>query len=269
MTFSLPAGTRRIGAVLSAVIILCGCFEYEEEITLEKDGSGTVRIRARIDAEAAAVYQGGSTEKGQPPVNKGMINALSFGSRKAELGPTTIDREPKAWVYDVTLYFDDVESLANVKFFRSRKLVYRYVTAKEVRFGQSVVPTLLDLMKTQAETFQDNDYAYSFLQAIENDALKKMLAGARLTYTVIMPGTSAVGNTSDINDLGANKVSGQWSYTLGELAESELTERLNLRSTLPPEKGFTQLVILLLLASVVGILVTAIRLLLIKMKGGT
>ena len=89
---------------------------------------------------------------------------------------------------------------------------------------------------------------------------------ANLIFTVLTRGISATGADKD-DSPALNRIRAEWSFIAGDLAANEEGEKMEILVRLPPEKGFTEVVMVVLALSVIGILVPAIRLVIMKIQG--
>jgi len=259
----------RLAALALLLSALWGCLEYKEVVTVTSDGSGTVEIDATIPERIAADYRTGTyTGKTPAPVREGVIQQWFTGSTGARITDLQVELINNVWTYRVTLDFDSIRSLARVKYFKGRNISVSYPSAKELRFRQEIWPTLLQMAKDQAKLLSDDAYVPEFLAKVDTDGFRPLLADSKLKYQVVMPGLSAQYNgtyTLEAND----NIRATRDLTMAVAADQTAKEVMDIRATLPPEQGFTPVVVLLLLASLAGILVTAIRLLVLKMRGVT
>ncbi len=266
----VPSGKLSRARALACVLFAlsaCGCFEYTEEIFLNKDGSGTVTITGWIDGEAArAFYASEEASAVMPPVSRGIANAMSAGSEKVTIADFVSTLEAGRWQFEVTLDFADLDSLNRVKFFRQREFSLTYVTAKQTRFRGYPKPTLLQTARDMAEVYRDNPYSENFLAAGETD-IRKLVAGAPVVYKVTMPGSRVTGNAESTDrDPREGTVTAVWEYTLGEMISQEKPPRFELTVDLPAIQLFRAAVVILLILSLVGVLVPAIRLVILKLQ---
>ncbi|MHC4711877.1 MAG: hypothetical protein ACYTAN_01225 [Planctomycetota bacterium] len=263
-------GTRSCARALACILLAlaaCGCFEYTEEITLYKDGSGTVNITGWIDGKVAAdFYTSDEVKKIMPPVTKGIANAMSAGSEKVVITDFVSGLQAGQWRFEVTLEFADLDALNKVKFFNQREFSLTYVTAKQTRFRSYPKPDLLQTARDMAQVHKDNPYSKTFLEAEEVD-LRKLVAAAPIVYKVTLPGSKVRGNaeTTD-HDPREGTVTAVWEYTLDEMISQEKPPRFELTVDLPAIQLFRTAVVVLLLLSLIGILVPAIRLVVLKLQ---
>ena len=265
---------RRLLRLICLVLMLpavYGCFEYAEVIRIKADGSGTVEINASVPEAVAATYRVGSFS-GQvpPPVSEGIVQKLMVGSRGVNISACDIELEGGVWKYNVFIDFDNVRSLAQTKYFKQRNLSLHFSSAKELHFRQDIYPSLVQMAADEAKTTAFKEYPYSkpFLAAVEAPDFKDVVANAKIRYSVVVPGIRILsGFDGDTDILSDGLISAGKDYKITDFMQANIKQLMDFRTVLPEERGFTPLVIALLLASIVGILVPAIRLLLIKARG--
>jgi len=112
-------------AAMSAT--LCGCFDYEEDLVLNADGSGTIRIHISMEEQqaiiatmvmAAAAHgkdEGSGEEAGVAMLAKPQIEeSLRARGSKAKLIAHTLTVDEGYYVWDMTFSFSHVNDLAQV-----------------------------------------------------------------------------------------------------------------------------------------------------------
>lgn len=272
MSFSKMPGRLRMSAAVLAAVVLCGCFEYTEEIDIQADGSGVVTISGWIDAGVAERFKTVDEEDSEPisPIRRGTINALTTGSANVDLDESVFELDALAhrWNFRYTLYFDSIRALANVKFFEGRNLSLRHPSLREVRFKAGITPSLVEMAvaRAQSAAMENDAYAPGFLAASKTPDFQNLFSDTKLTYIVTMAAETATG-APEISTLPGNRVRCTWQYTMKDLAGDEAPPALLIDAMLPAEGGFRGFVTLVLLASVVGILIPAIRLVITKIQG--
>jgi len=261
---------RVVCAVFAAVLCLaaCGCFEYNEEIRLNEDGSGTVRVHGWIDYETASgFYSGAEDEQVLPPVTAGTVKYLITGSSKVWADEVTVVPEGGKWTFDIRVSFADIDELKKTNYFRQRNPSLAFRHAKELRFSCRATPTPVEMAKDYAEVYKDNPYSEKYIEAYGGERFSRLTNQADFDYVVSMRAADAAGNAQSVEAVEKNRIEGRWHFEARELLDAEKTVSLDLIATLPPERGFTEIVILLLLASVAGIIIPAVRLVIPKMQG--
>lgn len=258
----------RFAVFLAACVLFCGCFEYNEEIRFNDDGSGTVRVYGWIDYEIAKrFYSGEEDQQVMPPLTAGMVDYLAVGSRKVDVEEVSVVPEGGKWVFDITLAFADMEELRKTNYFRQRGVNLTFQTAKKLRFTGKATPSPIEIAKDYADVYKDNPYSVKFLEMYGTNEFKALIEPGKLTYMVAMRGAKAVGNADRIDTTTKNTVEAHWSFDIDDLIDADSPVKLQLTTTLPPERGFTEVVVMLLVVSIVGILVASIRLVILKMQG--
>lgn len=260
----------RFAAVLAACLLLYGCFEYNEEIRFNSDGSGTVRAHGWIDYEVAnRFYSGEDDQQVLPPITTGMVNYFAVGSRKVSIEEVSVMPAGGKWVFDITVAFANVEELRKTNYFRQRAVNLAFQTAKKLRFTGKATPSPLEIAKDHADVYKGNPYSAKFIEMYGTDEFKALAELGSLTYMVAIRGANAAGNADRVETTDQNTIEAYWSFNAGDLIDVEIPARFQLTTTLPPERGFTEVVVVLLVASIVGILAASIRLAMIKMKGAS
>jgi len=268
MKLSILRSHKILGLAAAAALVFTGCFEYTEEIEINQDGSGTLTVHATIDAEAAAGFRGElEGEKVPPPVSIGAIRDRLVGSSQVRLQSDNIRLEGENWVYDVVVSFENIEALGSIRYLDRRNIRYGYPEPKKIRLSMRLQPDIVREALDAARTYESDPYAEKFIEAASEENFIDRVANAPMTYRVTMQGAGGVGNADEIRPLPDDRVRGTWEYKAGEIVGKETPRELQLTATLPPERGFTPLVVIVLLASVAGILVPAIRLVILKVRG--
>ena len=260
----------RLACLAALVAALSGCFEYKEVMTVTSDGSGTVEINATLPEDVAAKFRKGTfTDQVPAPVRAGVIQQLMTGSARVRMTFCDVTLENNVWTYSIKVEFDNVRDLSAVRYFKGRNLTFAFSAAKELHYREEIYPSLLQMAKDEAKVISDDAYAEGFLAVVDSpDFAKTYLENARLTYEVVMPGINVTSDgKSEI--LPDDRVRVTKEYKITDFLKTDVRQSMDIRTGLPAEKGFMPVVVILLLASVVGILVPAIRLLMLKSKGAS
>lgn len=259
----------RVLAVALFALCACGCFEYNEVITLNRDGTGTATISGWIDANVAeSLYSGEEGRQVMPPVTEGIARDMSVGSEDVRVASFSCTLESGRWHYDVTIEFANLDALSDTVFFRQREMSLTYVTAKQTRFRCYIRPSLLQMARERAEKYTDNPYSEKLLAAIDSDDFKKAVADVPMTYKIVLPGVKISGNAARTDsDPSGDAVSAVWEYRLGDILTPDKAPRFELTMDLPEIQVYRIIVIVVLLLSLIGVLVPAIRLVILKLQG--
>lgn len=266
-----------VSVCVLAAMSLSGCFEYKETIDIARDGAGTVHITGWIDAKLARSFYTPleNADEGaphRPPISKKLANKMAGGSSNVQLTDFNIELDDGKWVFDATLKFETLKDLAKIPLFKNRKPLLTYVTPKEVSYRRHLKTTLTGLMLEVAKDLKptENTYVVKFTGAMSDEKFAKEFAAnyaqANVIFTVLTRGTSATG-ADIVTYPELNRVRAEWSFLAGDLAANEEGEKMEMLVRLPPEKGFTEVVMVVLALSVIGILVPAIRLVIMKIQG--
>lgn len=274
----MPEMTRhlvsRLAGILMSAVLCCGCLEYKETLTFNKDGSGSVEITLSIQEQVSSSFLSDEVRlsgKIPPPLKEPAIRAQFYGSRAVNVSACVVPTRPEdgAWKYIIKADFENIGSLSATKYFKQRGLLLAFSGPKELHFRESFTPSLLALATAEAKNLANDPYAASYLASVDAPDFVKTLQGAKLRYEVVVPGERAVQpveGTAEVVEGGFVKVSRE--FQLSDFANRNATQSLDVKSVQPEEEGFTPVVVLLLLLSIVGILVPALRLLLLKVQGG-
>jgi hypothetical protein len=116
-----------IGLLAAMAVTLCGCFDYEEDLVLNVDGSGTIRMRISMEEQqaiiatmvmAAAAHnkgEGSGEAAGVAMFAKSQIEeSLRTRGSKAKLIAHTLIVDEAYYVWDMTFSFSHVNDLAQV-----------------------------------------------------------------------------------------------------------------------------------------------------------
>lgn len=225
--------------VLAAVIVVTvsGCMDYEEEITLARDGSGTVRIHYYMDESMAQMMAGETTPF---PFDEASIEAI-FKDAPVKLVKSEVYTENEQKHVVLVIEFPDLEKLQECQFFADR-------TISMVRRDDGAIEFRMVITKGEAEVaaagaeesvseesvdgefgLDDTDWVeeggeeeYSLPEDAEFDAeMEKMaeemtqalLAGHSFKYSLNVPGEIIEAN-------GGGVVKGRqvtWEFPLTEL----------------------------------------------------
>ncbi len=266
-----------VSACVLAAMSLSGCFEYKETIDIARDGAGTVRITGWIDAKLARSFytplrDADKSAPSRPPISKKLATMLAGSSKKIQLTDFEIALEEGKWKFDATLKFETLKDLARIPLFKDRKPLLTYVTPKEIRYRRHLKTTLMEMVLEQAKNLKSTEstYAVKFAKAMSDEKFAKEFPAnysqANLIFTVLTRGISATG-ADKVDSPELNRIRAEWSFIAGDLAANEEGEKMEILVRLPPEKGFTEVVMVVLALSVIGILVPAIRLVIMKIQG--
>ena len=163
----------------------------------------------------------------------------------------------------------NIRDLSAVRYFKGRNLTLAFSGAKELHFREDIYPSLVQMAKDEAKVVTDDAYAEGFLAVVDSpDFAKTYLESAKLSYEVVMPGIDVTsdGKTEILPD---DRVRVTKEYKIADFLKTDVRQSIDIKTGLPAEKGFLPVVVILLLASVIGILVPAIRLLMLKSKGAS
>lgn len=259
----------RLSAIALLLPLLLGCFKYKETITVFPGGNGDVVITASIPEKAAATYCDMTKVQGEvpPPITSGLIGLLMFGP-DVQVSENDVALRGDNWEYNVKVEFGSIEALSRVKYFKDRGLKKEFTGGKKLKVSESITPNLVLMAKNQAKLMVDNPYAGPFMAVVDSDDFHNVTDDAALTYELVLPGTepetSAGGRTEPKPD---DATGASWNFTMSDLQQLKSPPSLYLTVSLPGEHGALSVVITLLLASIVGILAPAIRLIMVKTKG--
>ncbi len=259
----------RVGVVTVVCLALNGCLEYNEEIRLNPDGSGTVRVHGQIDYNAAMRYYDGPSDPVRPPLTRAIVDSLLVGSEAVSISEISVLPEAGRWVYDITVYFSSISELARTSYFRNRAISVGLESPRELGFSASVSPTPFEVARDHAQTFRDNPYSAGFVEAYDTDQIRTHIERSRLSYLVSMRGIEGTGTADIVQPVRGGLVEARWQFAAAAVLNGRRDARLQLTTRLPGERGFTEVVILILLASVIGIIVAAVRLVILKMQGAS
>lgn len=105
-------------ALLGAAVMLYGCIEYEEDLVLNADRSGTVKVKYAMSEQLAAMMAmgAGDQDKGELPVDKEKVEKLFSGKEGLKVSNISVELKEKKKVVSFTVAFDDVDNLAKSNF---------------------------------------------------------------------------------------------------------------------------------------------------------
>jgi hypothetical protein len=264
----------RLAIVVVSALVCCGCLEYKETITFNKDGSGSVEITLSIQDSVASSFLSDEVKasgKIPPPLREPSIRSQFYGSKSVFVSTCVVPTEPEngVWKYHVKAEFDSVGSLSVTKYFKQRALLLAFSGPKELHFREDFTPSLLTMTTAEAKNLANDPYASSYLASVDAPDFAKTIQGAKLTHEVVVPGERAVQPVEGMTEVlpgGFIKVSRDFQLT--DFLNKNARQYLDVKTVQPQEEGFTPVVVVLLLLSIVGILVPALRLLLLKVQGG-
>ncbi|UCH77282.1 MAG: hypothetical protein JSU81_05950 [Candidatus Coatesbacteria bacterium] len=196
--------TVALGGVLA---LGAGCISYEVNLSLEKDGSGTVVVDTWVD------YLG--EEEGDQEVAEAPEISEEMGPAFAELEGVTVEEnwartegegDDRREHTHLLLAFEDVEILSGQGIFENQDLTFEkkgkeYVFTHEIRNVRE---------QPAAETAEESSE--------ENEELARALfEGYTFTYTVVMPG-----DVTDTNGIVADDGrTVTWEWPLYDFAQQE------------------------------------------------
>lgn len=261
-------GAARLAVVCILAAGALGCFKYRETINLQRNGSGTVEIEATIPESVAKGYRAEDAEQ-VPPVSAGYISSKLFlGSDRVDVTTSTVELRDDQWYFHVVASFKSLQDLNRVRFFRDRAMRLDPEANNKMRFAEVLKPDLIKMAKDESSRVADNPYVAYFLAVLESTTdWKTKMGTAELTYEVVMPGATASAPSGRVEGLPEERVKATWNFTLIDVLNAQTPPGIAMVIDLPAEKGPMTLIIVLLLASMVGIVVPAIRLLMLKSKG--
>jgi hypothetical protein len=267
---SFPRFSRlfAIAACLAAVVLTGGCFEYNEEISLRDDGTGTVHIHGWIDGEVIKdLYTGDPDSPPTTPMSAGVVTQLIAGTTGVEREEFSMVRDGDRWAFDTVIAFTDIKSLAKTSYFKWRKLSLKYSGAKEVTFRSTIEKNLLAMARDRHDLYEQGPYGEKFLAAVDTPEFLAKVAEGTLTYTFELEAALAEAQDGAVSPVGNGRQVAKWQYKMADILAAEQPPTQKLFAVLPQEENFAEVVMLILVLSIVGILVSAIRLLMLKVKG--
>ena len=246
-----------------------GCFEYKEVLTLKDDGSGTVHITATVPESTAAQFRTEESEGKTPaPVRAGVIQQMMVGTRNARLARCDVTLENGLWTYDVIVEFTNIRELTKVVYFKQRNVRVELATAKEMRFHEEIRPSLVQMAKDQAKVLTEDAYSKALLDKAEKPVFQALVESAKMTFEVVLPGIGATFEGQyfiEKDERGESMIRATKEFKQSDFAPTATNPVFDVTAIMPPERGFTSLVVLLLLASLVGAVIPALRLFVLKM----
>lgn len=268
MRSARPARSVFLALAIAAAALMCGCFDYKERMEIKSDGSGTVTINAWISGDMATKLRSTTATSGEttlpPPVSKGMINKLMEGSAGIKTD-TRIEFANDRWTYNIVITFDNVSSLAKTRFFKMRKMEMGFLSGKELMFQESF-PSFMDLARDEATLLTSDMYSEGFLAALGTPAFRDALGAGTLAYEASIPGRTGT-VTGGVYDIPApDTVRGKESFKMSDIMAATTPATMKIISQLPV-RNFSGFFWILLLGSLIGIAVPAVRLILLKKKG--
>jgi hypothetical protein len=265
----------RLCVLALALPLVWGCYKYKEMITIEQGGKGTVHITASIPEKSSkdVVYYDSSkiTGKVPPPITAGLIENMFLGSKQVKVASRVISPEPVdgQWQYDIIVEFASVDALKLTRYFSNRAISLSFPGGRQMKFTEKLSPTLIEMAKAEAKSLPKDAYAPMFLVTASAPDFNDVVGSAEVSYGITMPGIDAsVDPTAQCTVAGNpdNTTTATWNYSAKDLSAMTPPPTLSMAVALPAERGFMPIVIVLLLASVVGILAPAIRLLMLKSR---
>jgi len=259
----------RLAAIASLLPLLLGCFKYKETITVLPGGNGDVVITASIPEKTASTYRDPTKVEGEvpPPVSKGLIEQFMLGSKDVRVAESDVALNGDNWEYNIKIEFGSIDALSQVRYFKERHLKKEFTGGKKLKVSEDITPTLLLMARNQAKVMVDNPYAGPFLAVVDSEDFHGA-DDASMTYEIVLPGAepeAATGGKTEPKPDDATSAS--WTFAMSDLLQLKSPPNLYLTVSLPGEHGAMAVVITLLLASLVGILAPAIRLIMVKSKG--
>jgi hypothetical protein len=182
--------TRRWGWLLvsSALLALAGCIKLDQTLTLNADGSGSLRLRYGMSEDTIAQWEAmeqmavlsgqRSPPKRHMPLDfdLGQVRAELDAHRTAGVGLTTLSSEVvEGWRFiDLEVAFEDVRALKRVRLFKGSRLAIRPMGRDDYRITQE---------GGASARLWDDAAGRQLLEQIPG-----MLAGLRVVQTLVVPG---------------------------------------------------------------------------------
>ena len=188
--------------LVTVAVLFSGCVDYTEELWLNEDMSGTIKMDIVIDEKLATL-----TEQERPDniFSEGGIRSRFSNVRGVELVGAEAHTEGDKRVSTCTLKFDSIESLKNIS-----------NAKKETNF-------LGDIFIAQGDSGR---VTYTRTVVMSDDAKNKMvdqiLKGFTWTYTVHFPG-KILGVDSSANFIDKDTHTVTWVYSLTDLTKKPHT----------------------------------------------
>lgn len=191
-------------AATCMAFFIAGCFEYEEELVLNKDGSGTLKVHYSKMNDVDV-----SNDEFNLPDDKDDIRdeiEKKWTSKKVKLVDFNIRDRDKSKEVDFTLKFKDVMDLNEVEQFAESEIEFK--PGRHCRY-QRVITTESDWDIKNGSTFEQ-----VLGSIIEETILEKI----KFRFEVKMPCNIVHSNTDWIRD-ERNAV---WRFTATDLVQGEL-----------------------------------------------
>lgn len=185
---------------ISIILNFSGCFDYEQEITLNEDGSGEITLHYIVGEEMMSMMEG-SDEPIIPDKETIEQDYIGEGIELKDFHTEELDTE-QHWY--ITLTFDDLNSLSRLEGFEGQKLTFEDV-GDSFSFENSFASSEGDMGMedlTEEEIEQ------------QKQLMKTMFAGYEFTFVVNMPDEIVTTNADETTGSMA-----KWVYPLTDLID--------------------------------------------------
>jgi hypothetical protein len=237
---------KHIGLLLIfALIFLCTCIEYEEKITLNPDGSGTMVVHYKI---AESLMRMGDGNELPLPLDKDEIQKELQSDKVVIKNIESYSEEGKRHVV-AQLTFSDINDLPPKWVFENREL------SMSEQDGYFVYKTVLNMGKTDESSEQEDD-----MSQMGDEFAKALLSDYTFKFSVEMP-TKIVDASPDAK-IQENIVT--WEFPL-----SALTKKKELVMTARAKMSLSSPILLWLVIGIIAVvaIVIILRIVLVKRPG--
>jgi len=259
-------------AMVAALVALCGCIEYEEDLTLNADGSGTLKVKYAMQEQMAAM--GGSDEgKGELPMDKKKVEDLFAKTDGVTVSDVNVSLEDEKRVVTFTLKFDSLDKLVasnfapfkdGAKFVKNEDGTFNYErkSMSNEEMGGPKVEKTEEPETPEGEEIPEGEEAPEGMEKMGEEMAKGMMKGMmggnmpKFTYKVNFPAT--------ITETNADKHEGssaEWKVEIDmENPDAAQKDMMTAKTAAPGEAGFPIVpVVIVVVIILVGLILLATK----------
>ncbi len=184
--------------------LFCGCFEYEEELSLQANGTGTLRVFYRTHEDTEVNGDGYTLPKERDDIKREIEE--KYTSDKVTLREFRVEESGGWQEVDFTVSFDKAVDLNSIRHFTNNKIEITEKSRGRYRFFRTM----------EIDSNWDEDEEASFLEKmavafLENAVLDKV----KFRFTVNSQGEIEGHNADWLRD----KKTAVWRFTLTDLVK--------------------------------------------------
>ena len=195
---------KKSALLLIVLVFFAGCIEYEEELWLNKDGSGRMVIRMGIETELLEMTDEGDFDFFDPDNIKAELNAIQ-GIKL--ISSESILEEGVEWI-EVDFEFSSMEVLELVNQTEFMGDMIGDISLSKDDYGNMLFSRTIDMSEGGVE---------------DEEFIKSMFEDYEWKYTLHLPGKIVDVNVVNAQDMDIHTNSAFWSFNMYSVTESPQT----------------------------------------------